>query len=212
MLQFKDFKKSYGSFQALSIADFKVEQGLYWLKGVNGSGKSTLLKSIAGILSFDGDIILNGSINQKKEPVLYRQLVSFAEAEPLFPEFLTGRELIRLFAEARKAEKGQEQPYIESMQMQSYVDRPIGSYSSGMNKKLSLLLAFLGHPKLILLDEPLITIDTASLEILYSWINQRRQQEGTGFILSSHQSLDDATLPKTGELLIQNHTLQNLDV
>lgn len=210
MLQFTGFEKKYGSFAALTIGDFKVEPGLYWLKGVNGSGKSTLLKSLAGMLSFKGDIILNNRLSIKKDAVAYRKVVSFAEAEPLFPAFLSGRELIRLFADARDAQKGQEDDYIESMQMQGYIDRPIGSYSSGMNKKLSLLLAFMGQPELILLDEPLITIDTASLEVLYQWIRQRQSESGTGFLLSSHQSLDDSTLPRAGELLIAQHTLTHV--
>ena len=207
MLQFVNFQKNYGNFAALKVDDLQIGQGLYWLKGVNGSGKSTLLKSVAGMLSFDGDVLLDGKISVKKDAINYRRLVSFAEAEPLFPEFLTGREMINLFSKARGAVVGQEEQYIESMQMQSYVDRPIGSYSSGMNKKLSLLLAFLGRPKLILLDEPLITIDTASLLILYKWINERQEQDGAGFILSSHQALDRDILPSAGELLIENQTL-----
>jgi ABC-2 type transport system ATP-binding protein len=210
MLQFVNFQKNYGNFAALKVDDLQIGQGLYWLKGVNGSGKSTLLKSVAGMLSFDGDVLLDGSISVKKNAINYRKLVSFAEAEPLFPEFLTGREMISLFAKARGAAAGQEEKYIESMQMQNYVDRPIGSYSSGMNKKLSLLLAFLGKPKLILLDEPLITIDTASLLILYKWINERQEQDGTSFILSSHQALDRDILPSAGELLIENQTLTHI--
>ncbi|NCD71904.1 ABC transporter ATP-binding protein [Mucilaginibacter agri] len=210
MLQFVNFQKNYGNFAALKIDELQIGQGLYWLKGVNGSGKSTLLKSVAGMLSFNGDVLLDGNISVKKDAVNYRRLVSFAEAEPLFPEFLTGREMINLFAKARGAEAGQEELYIESMQMQHYVDRPIGSYSSGMNKKLSLLLAFLGRPRLILLDEPLITIDTESLLILYKWINERQEQEGTSFILSSHQALDREILPNAGELLIENQTLTHI--
>jgi len=210
MLKFVNFQKNYGNFAALKVDDLQIGQGLYWLKGVNGSGKSTLLKSVAGMLSFDGDVLLDGNISVKKNAINYRRLVSFAEAEPLFPEFLTGREMINLFAKARGAAARQEEQYIESMQMQSYVDRPIGSYSSGMNKKLSLLLAFLGRPKLILLDEPLITIDTASLLILYKWINERQDQDGTGFILSSHQALDRDILPSAGELLIEHQTLTHI--
>ncbi len=210
MLQFVNFQKNYANFAALKVDDLQIGQGLYWLKGVNGSGKSTLLKSVAGMLSFNGDVLLDGNISIKKDAINYRRLVSFAEAEPLFPEFLTGREMINLFAKARGAATGQEEQYIESMQMQSYVDKPIGSYSSGMNKKLSLLLAFLGKPRLILLDEPLITIDTASLLILYKWINERQEQDGTGFILSSHQALDRDILPSAGELLIENQTLTHI--
>jgi ABC-2 type transport system ATP-binding protein len=208
MLHFVEFQKFYGNFPALKIDELVIDPGIYWIKGVNGSGKSTLLKSIAGILAFNGDIVLNGNISIKKQPVAYRKLVNFAEAEPLFPEFLTGMEMIELFASAKDSPAGQEQYFIESMKMQSYVNRPIGTYSSGMLKKLSLVLAFLGNPKLILLDEPLITIDTDSLKILYSWISKRHRENGVSFMLSSHQALDNTELPHAVELLVEEQRLK----
>ena len=208
MLKFQNFKKLYSGFPALKIEEFTVDAGIYWIKGVNGSGKSTLLKSIAGILSFEGDILLNNNISIKKQAVEYRKLVNFAEAEPIFPEFLTGKELIALFAQAKDAPAGQEQYYIDTMQMQAYTNQPVGTYSSGMLKKLSLVLAFMGKPKLILLDEPLITIDTASLKILNSWIAERYNQEGTSFLLSSHQALEHTELPIAHELLVEDQTLK----
>lgn len=208
MLKFQNFTKSYGSYPALKIENLQLQAGIYWIKGINGSGKSTLLKSIAGILAFDGDILIDNSISIKKQPVAYRKLVNFAEAEPVFPDFLTGSEMIALFADAKDAPTGQEEHYINSMGMQSFVERPVGTYSSGMMKKLSLLLAFLGKPKLILLDEPLITIDTASLARLNTWIRERHEQEGTSFLLSSHQILEDGSLPVSGELLVEDQTLK----
>ncbi len=208
MLHFENFKKSYSSYPALQIPALQLEPGIYWIKGVNGSGKSTLLKSIAGILAFEGDILLNNNISIKKQPVIYRQLVNFSEAEPLFPEFITGLEMIDLFISAKKAPKGQEKDLIESMKMQGYVDRPVGSYSSGMLKKLSLLLAFLGRPKLILLDEPLITIDTEALNILYTWITNAHRNDGTMILLTSHQALDGDIIPEAIELLVENQTVQ----
>jgi len=210
MLDFVEFEKFYGNFPALTIPHLTINAGIYWIKGVNGSGKSTLLKSIAGMLAFDGDIILNDNISIKKQPVAYRKLVNFAEAEPLFPEFLTGTEMVKLFASAKDAPAGQEQQFINSMKMQSYIDHPIGTYSSGMLKKLSLVLAFLGKPKLILLDEPLITIDTESLKILYSWIRQQHAENGVSFLLSSHQALDQAEKIAAGELLVEEQTLRFL--
>ncbi len=208
MLRFVNFQKSYGQYPALDIPAFDIEPGIYWIKGVNGSGKSTLLKSIAGILAFQGDILLD-DISIKKEPVAYRKLVNFAEAEPLFPEFLTGRELINLFASAKDAPSGQEDSYLDSMDMRSYISKPVGTYSSGMLKKLSLVLAFLGKPKLILLDEPLITIDAAALTVLYQWIAEQHQQYQTSFLLSSHQVLDADLLP-AGILQVDKQTLTHV--
>jgi ABC-2 type transport system ATP-binding protein len=207
MLQLADFKKSYNHVTVLHIPQLEIRPGIYWIKGANGSGKSTLLKAIAGIIDFSGDILLDHT-SIKKRAVGYRRQVNFAEAEPVFPEFLTGREMLALFMTAKQAPAGQQDRYLESMQMQAYLDQPLGAYSSGMLKKLSLLLAFIGTPKLILLDEPLITLDTASLAILYDWIKERQQTQGTSFLLSSHQALEQHTLNISGTLHVADKTVK----
>jgi len=208
MLRFKKFQKRYGSYLALKVGDLSIPPGVFWIKGANGSGKSTLLKTIAGILAFQGDIILDQDLSVKKKAVSYRAKVNFAEAEPLFPDFLTGRELLTIFEESKGALAGNAEEYLQSMAMQDYMDRPIGSYSSGMVKKLSLVLAFIGTPKLILLDEPLITLDAASLQIFYSWVINEHEKHGTSFMLSSHQSLDPMLANRASEILIENQTLK----
>ncbi|MCF6406870.1 ABC transporter ATP-binding protein [Chitinophaga filiformis] len=207
MLQLADFEKAYHHTPVLHIPQLEMGPGIYWIKGANGSGKSTLLKAIAGIIDFSGNILLDNT-SIKKQPVDYRRRISFAEAEPVFPEFLTGREMIALFMTARQAPTGQETPYLDSMQMQAYLDQPLGAYSSGMLKKLSLLLAFMGNPSLILLDEPLITLDTASLAVLYDWIRERQQTQGASFLLSSHQPLEQNTLHISGTLHVADKTVK----
>jgi len=209
MLQLADFRKSYGAHTVLHIPQLQTDKGIYWIKGANGSGKSTLLKAIGGIIDYSGKISVDG-IDLRQEPVRYRQQINFAEAEPVFPEFLTGNEMIALFKQAKQAPAGQESAYIDSMQMQPYLDQPLGSYSSGMLKKLSLVLAFMGNPILILLDEPLITLDAASLEILYSWIRKRQEEQDTSFLLSSHQAIDQQALHITGTIQIADHTAKQL--
>jgi ABC-2 type transport system ATP-binding protein len=209
MIYFSKFQKYYGSIQVLGIEDVVIDPGIYWLKGVNGSGKSTLLKAIAGILFFNGDIVLYKTLSQKKHPVEYRKVVNFAEAEPIYPEFLTGREMINVFTSAKNAPSDQFEYYIESMNMGLYIDQPVKSYSSGMLKKLSLVLAFLGHPKIILLDEPLITLDSDSLKVLYTWISMKFHRNGTTFILSSHQALEEERLPSANILLVESRTLKS---
>lgn len=203
MLHFNQFEKSYFNQLVLKIDNIKIPEGIFWIKGGNGSGKSTLLKAIAGILSFEGDIAIS-TIYLKDHGVPYRKLVNFAEAEPLYPEFLTGFEMVDLFAKAKGAVSDQEETLIAEMGMKPYIHNPLGSYSSGMLKKLSLVLAFLGQPKLILLDEPLNTIDVESLEILYRWINEKYRNEKISFLLSSHQPLDELKLPGLKQINIQD--------
>jgi len=206
MLHFNQFEKSYFDHLVLKIDNIKLPEGIFWIKGSNGTGKSTLLKAIAGILSFKGDIAI-GTVYLKNHGVAYRKLVNFAAAEPLFPEFLSGAEMIGLFVKAKGASSGQAEALLAEIGMQDYIYNPLGSYSSGMLKKLSLVLAFLGKPKLILLDEPLNTIDAESLEVLYRWINKKHKEEGISFLLSSHQSLDELKLPGLKQVNIEDKKL-----
>lgn len=207
MLKVVGYQKTYHDVLVLSIPDLFLKTGIYWLKGTNGSGKSTLLRSLAGILHFEGSVYLNQGISLKKDPLSYRKMVNFSPAEPVYPEFVTGMEMIKMFATAKSAKENQAQGYIEQMNMSSYMNQELGSYSSGMLKKLSLLLAFLGNPSLILLDEPLITIDKESLQILYSWIVEKHETDDCSFIIASHQYLDRNALSVSNELSIADRTI-----
>jgi len=209
MLSFKNFNKFYNNICILEIENLFLGEGVYWVKGINGSGKSTLLKSVAGIISFKGEILLNEKISINKHPVAYRRLVNFAEAEPIFPDFLRGRDLIQLFLASKKAVKNQENSLLENMQMSGYIDQPIRTYSSGMLKKLSLVLAFLGKPDLILLDEPLITLDKKSVETLYQWISESHKKTGVNFLITSHQPLEAGILSYTQTIQVTERKLTN---
>ena len=207
MLQLTNFSKTYQGRAVLRIESFAFSSGTYWIQGANGSGKSTLLKAIAGVLPFEGDILLSGQLSVKKQAVAYRRLVNFAEAEPLFPEFLTGHELIHLFRAAKNGPSHQEDFYLEGLQMTSYIHESVGTYSSGMLKKLSLVLAFLGQPTCIVLDEPLTTLDAAAIPVLCSWMARQQAQQGTSFLLSSHQAFAAESLPVMQKLFIEHATL-----
>jgi len=206
MLHLSDYRKSYGAQEILKINDLVIEPGIYWLQGANGSGKSTLLKSIAGIIWFDGDVTVD-KISVKKDPVAYRSIVNFCSAEPVFPPSLTGSDMIALFSQAKKANQTQQRSLIDSVNISQFLDQPIGSYSSGMKKKLALVLSFLGDARLILLDEPLITLDPDSLDVVYNWIRERHQQASTSFILSSHQPLNEEAMPGSRKMFIEKASL-----
>ncbi|MGI4763051.1 MAG: ABC transporter ATP-binding protein [Janthinobacterium lividum] len=209
MLQLTNFSKTYQGRAVLRLDSFTFPPGTYWIQGANGSGKSTLLKAIAGITPFEGDITLAGQLSIKRHAVAYRRRVNFAEAEPLFPEFLTGRELIHLFRTAKNGPPHQEDFYLEGLQMTGYVHESVGTYSSGMLKKLSLVLAFLGQPTCIVLDEPLATLDAAAIPVLCAWMARQQAQQGTSFLLSSHQDFAAESLPLLQKLLIEHATLRH---
>ena len=205
MLHLSGVQKKYSQRTILDIPDLKIDGGIHWLKGSNGSGKSTFLKMISGIIPFEGNIEL-ANINIKKNGVEYRRLVSYAEAEPLYPEFLTGEDLIRFYNSVRKSDPKDANTLIEKFGISGYHKNPIGTYSSGMVKKLSLVLAFIGKAKFIFLDEPFVTLDVATVPVLIENIKDFHQQ-GCHFIFTSHQSPEVDMLPLTSEMIAQNTTI-----
>jgi ABC-2 type transport system ATP-binding protein len=205
MLRLLNFKKSYADSLILSIPQLVLNPGIHWIKGENGSGKSTLFKCVAGQIPFDGEIELL-EIDQKTNPVQYRKQINFAEAEPLYPGFLTSKDLIQFIGKTKGASIEQQQSLTKRFGVESFFEKPCETYSSGMLKKLSLTMAFLGSPKLIILDEPIITLDEASRDVLYRAIADYHQQ-GVSFLISSHQLIDRLLLSVSSSLQIKNKTL-----
>ena len=206
MLLITNFIKKYpgSSAPVLSISKCILKEGIYWIKGENGSGKTSLMKSVAGIISFEGDIAVN-DLHIHKNRMDYTRMVNYAEAEPIYPPFLNGKELID-FYKATKA-GGFPDVLIKGLGVEHFMHQKIVTYSSGMLKKLSLVLGFIGSPKLILLDEPLIALDVAAVEVLQSAI-LRYREKGVSFLITSHQSLNNQILTGSTTLLIKDKTLQ----
>jgi ABC-2 type transport system ATP-binding protein len=192
MISVSTLKKQYGTHLILDVPTLQFNTGLYWIKGINGSGKSTLLKIVAGMIPFEGEVEMHG-INLRKQPTEYRRLVNYVEAEPLYPPFLTGTDMISFFSTTRKAKKEEVDRLIQKFNIGPFIKTPIGTYSSGMVKKLSLVLAFIGNPKYILLDEPLVTIDKESVPILYDLV-KLYFEKGINFIFTSHQAFELADI------------------
>jgi ABC-2 type transport system ATP-binding protein len=209
MLEFKSLSKKFGDKSVIESINLKLDFGIYWLQGPNGSGKTTLLKMIAGLLPFEGNILIDG-ISQKSSPKVYRQQVSCADAEPLYPGFITGKDLVNLYREVRKVSQIGIDPLIDLFQVRQFLSTNLGSYSSGMIKKLSLLLAFIGEPRLILLDEPLITLELDSIPRIYELIMDYHLHKNTGFLISSHQELKEKVFIVDKKLLISEQTIHLL--
>ncbi len=187
MLHLKQFKKTYGPTEIISVNELQLQPGIYWLKGTNGSGKTTLMRSIAGMVPFEGSIEVS-EISIKQDRMRYTSSVNYAEAEPIFPGFLTGNDLINFYRETKPTPEASIEQLTEVFGTHLFSANRIATYSSGMTKKLSLVLAFMGTPKLILLDEPLITLDTATVENLRAIIRQKFN-EGVSFLITSHQDI-----------------------
>lgn len=195
-LKLKNITKMYGSHTVLEFDEWGIGAGVYWLKGGNGTGKTTLFRIISGQTPFDGTVLLN-EVSLKTQPTKFLSKISYAEAEPQYPLFITGKELLNFYKDVRNAKQVDIDILTDLFEMTPFLDQKIGGYSSGMLKKLSLICAFIGEVELYILDEPLITIDIASADKLYELIKQK-VQNGKSFLLSSHQEIDNHEIPIDG--------------
>lgn len=150
--------------------------------------------------------MLNNQYDIRRQPIDYRLRVNYSEAEPIFPEFLSAWELIQWVGTAKRATAQQVDELIDAFAIRDFMKTPVGTYSSGMLKKTSLVLAFLGSPNLILLDEPLITLDQAATATVAQLVDGHHKR-GVSFLLSSHQDFNLSALPINSIWQVADQTL-----
>ncbi len=204
MLIVNRFRKEYNNHLVLDIPSLSINEGIHWFVGRNGSGKSTFFKSLAGIIPFEGEVLFE---NFKPSQTECKFLINYSEAEPKYPDFVTAKDVLKFIAFAKKAPIGQLDSLVTHFGVVDYWENNIGTYSSGMLKKVSLVSGFLGRPRLIILDEPFILVDTASIDKLYEIVAQTHTEYGTSFFLSSHQDLLPEKLKIDSVFMVDNKTI-----
>jgi ABC-2 type transport system ATP-binding protein len=211
MLDIKNLQKYYGNYLVLDIQNFIIPDGINVIVGKNGCGKSTFLKVLAGLSPFSGNIIFNKTIKLGVDTYKQRKLISICEAEPDFPKYISGDSLIKLFKNLKNHHNDYIKLLQENFEMNNYMKTNIGNYSSGMKKKLGLLLSFIGDNKLILLDEPFTLLDATSRKLLLETI-QTYSKQSINFIISSHQNQDNLFSFATNIFEIENKTIYNSSI
>lgn len=183
--------------------------------GLNGAGKTTLFNIINHEFSADnGEILL--SINDKQTK-LTPEDVGMVFTENYLPEFMTGYEFINLFLKLYPSDNQLTcDDYLDLISF-SHEDRHqiIKNYSSGMRSKLSLLTVIIMKPRVILLDEPLSSIDLVSsfqLKQLFKTLkNDHIILISTHIIQIANDLCDDIVLLREGHLETFDHKQHKSD-
>ena len=165
-LVIKNLKKNFDKKEVLKDINFEFEKGkIYGLLGRNGAGKTTLFNCLNEDLEIDGGefyLLDNEKRNIKPEDIGY------VLSTPNVPEFLTGREFLKFFIEIN--EKGIKNKktideYFDFIDIKKEDrDKLMKDYSHGMKNKMQMLVSIISSPDILLLDEPLTSLDVVAQE------------------------------------------------
>lgn len=176
----------------LSVSTSILSKQVSTLIGANGSGKSTTIKILTGqLIEFSGAYEIDGeSIKNSAGNLLYEKRIGYSPEEVVLDEALTGEDITLLLKEIRGIDdatfRKQMDYYKKMLNVEEwFAQKRCSQYSMGMRKKTALIIAFLGDPQFLILDEPTNGLDPLAVYGLKQMI-MRKKSEGVGTLLSSH--------------------------
>ena len=186
-VEIKEVCKYYPNVNALHPLSMSVKAGeVLGLFGHNGAGKSTLMKLILGILKpSSGEVFALGDCPRANQSHSYRTQFGYLPENVSFYEQLSGREVLHYLAKLKGHNKAQANKLLEEVNLAAAADRAVKTYSKGMRQRLGLAQAFLGEPKLLILDEPTVGLDPVATQDFYLTVD-RLKSGGCAVILCSH--------------------------
>lgn len=200
----ESLSKKFETKEVLKNINFSFESGkIYGLLGRNGAGKTTLFNCVnRDIKSDSGSFYLmeNGS---KRETL--PEDIGYVLSTPTVPEFLTAREFLKFFIEINESsiqELRSTDEYFEMVNIEpGDRDRLLKDFSHGMKNKMQMLINLIAKPNILLLDEPLTSLDVVVAEEMKQLLKQ--QKEGRIIIFSTH--IMELALDLCDEIVILNH-------
>ncbi|MEM8809835.1 MAG: ABC transporter ATP-binding protein [Cyanobacteria bacterium P01_G01_bin.38] len=192
MLQIQNLSKTYGKRQALTDLTLTLHPGeIYGLLGPNGAGKTTTINLLSGLLKPD-----TGSVLIAQQPVseATKPLLGIMPQQNLLYQSLTCQENLSFFAKVYGLSASQRTQRISfclnAVNLEERANSVVESLSGGMQRRLSLAVAIVHQPKLVVLDEPTTGLDIEARHEVWALIRNLRR-DGVTVLLTTHL-LDEA--------------------
>jgi ABC-2 type transport system ATP-binding protein len=190
-LAFDRLTVDYGERRAVHGLSLTVRPGeIYGLLGSNGAGKSSALKTVVGLVRpTSGSVRVFGS-DAVGDGLRARELVGYVPETSVLYEALTPREFLEFVAGVRHLDgevaSSRMRAYAEAFQLREELEEPIATLSNGTRQKVLLTAALLHLPRLLVLDEPLNSLDPRSVRIVKELLVRYVAREGRGVLFSTH--------------------------
>ena len=196
--------KRFENKEVLRELSFSFESGkLYGLLGRNGAGKTTLFNCLNRDIRTDGGSFWLDEGGSRRE--LKAEDIGYVLSTPTVPDFLTGREFWKFFLDINEKSISQPKSIDEYFEMVSIMpedrDKLLKDYSHGMKNKMQMLINIMAQPNILLLDEPLTSLDVVVAEEMKQLL--RSLKEGRIIIFSTH--ILDLALNLCDEIVLLNH-------
>ena len=211
-LRIEHLSKRFDNKEVLRDISFTFDSGkIYALLGRNGAGKTTLFNCVNRDLRVDEGRFLLETDEGQTRPLMAED-VGYVLSTPTVPEFLTGREFLKFFMEVNAPALQDPQPidaYFARMNIDPEDrDKLLKDYSHGMKNKMQMLVNMIAQPNVLLLDEPLTSLDVVVAEEMKQLL--REQKAGRVILFSTH--IMELALDLCDEIVVLSHgVLEQID-
>jgi ABC-2 type transport system ATP-binding protein len=182
---------AYGEHRAVDRLSFSIHPGeIYGLLGSNGAGKSSTIKAIVGLVRPTGGRIRAFGIDPVLDGLRAKERMGYVPETSLLYEALTPREFLEFVASVRRLDQAsasaRAKSYATAFRLEGEFEEPIASLSNGTRQKVLIIAALLHQPPLLVLDEPLNSLDPRSVRIMKDVLARYVVASGRGVLFSTH--------------------------
>ena len=207
-VEVKNLKKYFGKVKALDGISFEVEKGeVFGFLGPNGAGKTTTIRLMMDFLRpTKGEIKLLGK-DAKEDSVELKKHIGYLSPEDRLYKGWTGEEHVD-FIRAIRGNSAKAQALVKELDLD--LKKRVWQLSTGNKQKLSLVLAMMSDPDLLIMDEPTLGLDPILSEKIYQTLD-KLGHEGKTIFMSSHylseveKVCDKVAIIKEGKLVATEH-------